>query len=151
MSRPVPFHPSTLHHHTTTPCYGIVYSHNPGGNYSEAFHKDPTSGGIAIKITTSSNGLYTGAPQQIFAYSLDGNALWYDLSTVYGDPFSGSHLTVTQDGSPSIDWPNGISPGGSQVKEGVSDRDVVFTACAGSVSVRGRMYRRRVMTDHVSS
>lgn len=101
-----------------------------GQSFSEPLHRDPTSGGIAIKITKVNNGLYTGAPQQIFSYSLDGSLVWYDLSTVFGEPFNGQHITVTSSGCPTIDWPNGSNPGGSQVKVCSSDHDVVFTACA---------------------
>lgn len=101
-----------------------------GGSYSEVLHQDATSGGIALKITTTSDGLFTGAPTQIFSYSLDGSQVWYDLSAVMGEPFNGKHLTVTSDGSGTIDWPTGSNPGGSQVKVGSSEKDVVFTACA---------------------
>jgi hypothetical protein len=52
------------------------------------------------------------------------------MSTAFGEPFLGKRVTVTSSGSPSIDWANGSNPGGSQVKVGVSDKDVVFTACA---------------------
>jgi len=101
-----------------------------GKNYTEALHHDPTTGGIALKIATTADGLYTGAPTQIFSYSLDSAQVWYDLSAVMGEPFSGKHLTVTSAGSGTIDWPTGSNPGGSQVKVGSSDKDVVFTACA---------------------
>lgn len=101
-----------------------------GGNFSEPLHSDATSGGIALKITAVDDGLYNGSPQQIFSYSLDGGSVWYDLSTAFGEPFSGKHVTVTSSGSPTIDWPNGSNPGGSQVKVGSSDQNVVFTACA---------------------
>ncbi|PVH92660.1 hypothetical protein DM02DRAFT_268598 [Periconia macrospinosa] len=102
----------------------------PAGNFSEAFHRDATTGGIALKITRVADGLYNGSPQQIFSYSLDGATVWYDLSTAFGEPFAGSKITVTQEGSRSIEWPTGSNPGGSQVKAGVSEKDVVFTACA---------------------
>jgi hypothetical protein len=76
------------------------------------------------------DGLFNGAPQQTFSYSLDGASVWYDLSTVFGEPFNGQHIKVTSNGSPTIDWPTGSNPGGSQVKVGNSANDVVFTACA---------------------
>ncbi|KAF2008109.1 putative BYS1 domain protein [Amniculicola lignicola CBS 123094] len=102
----------------------------PGGTYSEALHYDAKSGGIAIKITKTQDGLYSGAPTQVFAYTLDGASVWYDLSTVFGEPFSGSHLTVTSNSCGTIDWPKGTHPGGSQVKVCGSGNNVVFTACA---------------------
>ena len=42
-----------------------------GTNYTEAYHRDANSGGIALKITKTNDGLFTGAPTQIFSYSLD--------------------------------------------------------------------------------
>ena len=54
----------------------------------------------------------------------------YDLSTAFGEPFQGRRVTVTSSGSPTIDWPKGSNPGGSQVKVGDSSKDVVFTAYA---------------------
>ncbi|KAF2267186.1 hypothetical protein CC78DRAFT_530984 [Lojkania enalia] len=101
-----------------------------GGQYSEQLHRDPASGGIAIKMTKVNDGLYTGAPEQIFAYSLDNDKTWYDMSTVFGEPFKGQHLKVICGGGGTIDWPNGVHPGGSQVKVCSSKNDVIFTACA---------------------
>lgn len=99
----------------------------PGASWSEALHRDATTGGIAIKITKTADGLYTGAPTQIFSYSLDNAQVWYDLSTVFGEPFNGQRLTVTSKNGPTIDWPRGSHPGGSQVKVTSSNDNVVFT------------------------
>lgn len=102
-----------------------------GGSYAEGFVKDPTTGGKALKITIPADGLYSGAPQTNFAYSLDGGNIWYDLSDVFGDPFAGRKLVVSSAATcPSIVWPAGTSPGGSQTKVCGSDQDVVFTICA---------------------
>ncbi|KAF2742379.1 putative BYS1 domain protein [Sporormia fimetaria CBS 119925] len=101
----------------------------PGQNYTEALRRDPTTGGIALKMTKTPDGLYTGAPTQIFSYSLDGSLVWYDMSAVFGAPFNGQRLTVSGGGG-TIDWPQGTNPGGSQVKLSSSDSNVVFTACA---------------------
>ncbi|KAJ9326398.1 hypothetical protein DTO027B5_2705 [Paecilomyces variotii] len=68
---------------------------NPGCEYSEVFRTDPSSGGIAIKITRTENGLYDGSAQTDFAYALDNNGVYYDLSDVFGDPFSGTSVVVT--------------------------------------------------------
>ncbi|KAF2799819.1 hypothetical protein K505DRAFT_356295 [Melanomma pulvis-pyrius CBS 109.77] len=100
----------------------------PGGTYTEALHHDATTGGIAIKITKTNDGLYTGAPTQVFSYSLDGAQVWYDLSTVFGEPFNGQRITVASATGGTIDWPQGKNPGGSQVKVASSDGNVVFTA-----------------------
>ncbi|KAF2175111.1 hypothetical protein K469DRAFT_647454 [Zopfia rhizophila CBS 207.26] len=101
-----------------------------GASFTEQFHRDPQTGGIAIKITKVADGLNQGAPTQIFSYSLDGAQVWYDLSAVMGEPFNGQHVTVTSSGCGTIDWPRGTHPGGSQVKVCSSNNDVVFTACA---------------------
>ena len=102
----------------------------PGGKYTEALHTADKAGGIALKITTVNDGLYTGAAQQIFAYTLDGANVWYDLSDVFGEPFKGHRLTVSAPGGGTIDWPAGTNPGGSQVKVAPSTGDVTFTAFA---------------------
>ncbi|KAF1973588.1 hypothetical protein BU23DRAFT_133277 [Bimuria novae-zelandiae CBS 107.79] len=99
-----------------------------GKSWSEALHTDEKTGGIAIKITTEDDGIFTGAAQQIFAYNLDGEKVWYDLSTVDGAPFEGTHVKVTNRRNPTIDWPEGTNPGGefSQIKAGDAAKDVVL-------------------------
>ncbi|KAK5656897.1 hypothetical protein OQA88_4448 [Cercophora sp. LCS_1] len=106
-----------------------------GGSYSEGFVRDPVTGGKALKVTKSPNGLYTGAPQLNYAYSLDGDKVWYDLSTVFGDVFPGSKVVVASaEGScPAIVWNNGTPPPGSQVKVCTSAKDVTLYLCAGTV------------------
>ncbi|KAL0938555.1 Bys1 family protein [Colletotrichum truncatum] len=103
-----------------------------GGAYSETFYRDPVTGGKALKITLARDGLFTGAAQLNFAYNLDGGQVWYDLSTVFGDAFRGAKLVVAsrQTTCPAIVWPQGVSPGGSQVKVCTSEQDVVLTLCS---------------------
>ncbi|KAF3392740.1 Antigenic thaumatin-like protein [Penicillium rolfsii] len=105
-----------------------------GGTYSEVLHHDPASGGIAIKLTTVANGLYNGSPQTNFAYTLDGQQVWYDLSDVFGDPFSNHAINVKASAScPSICWPSGIATSGaSQVKVCDANSDVTLTLCSGT-------------------
>ncbi|KAH6626507.1 Bys1 family protein [Chaetomium sp. MPI-SDFR-AT-0129] len=105
------------------------YTLNKGGYYSEEFTKDPVTGGKAFKITKTIDGLYTGAPQTIFAYSLDNDKVWYDLSDVFGDAFNGKKLVVAsaETTCPSIIWPTGVPPAGSQVKVCTSTQDVKLT------------------------
>ncbi|PHH86718.1 hypothetical protein CDD83_9852 [Cordyceps sp. RAO-2017] len=103
-----------------------------GRTYSEPFTRDPQSGGRAIKITLRPDGLLRGDPETDFAYNLDGNTIWYDLSDVMGDPFKG-HRLVEASSNPScprIVWENGIPPAGSQVKNCQADADVTLTLCA---------------------
>lgn len=110
------------------------YTVASGGTYSEVLHHDPASGGIAIKLTTVEGGLYNGSPQTNFAYTLDGAQVWYDLSDVFGDPFSGHAIGVKSSSScPSICWPQGVATSGaSQVKVCDSNSDVTLTLCSGT-------------------
>ncbi|TPX13615.1 uncharacterized protein E0L32_006086 [Thyridium curvatum] len=105
---------------------------DPKTEYSEEFVKDPVTGGKALKITRVPNGLYNGAPQTIFAYSLDNAQVWYDLSDTFGDAFAGSKLVEASanQNCPAIVWDNGVPPAGSQVKTCTADADVTLTLCA---------------------
>ncbi|KKK15332.1 hypothetical protein P175DRAFT_0438300 [Aspergillus ochraceoroseus IBT 24754] len=113
---------------------GPMQTLNPGASYSEEFYHDPASGGIAIKITDTPNGLYDGSPELIYAYTLDPTNLFYDLSSIFGNAFEGETLAV-KSGSPScpsICWADGISPAGSQVKSCGPDANETLTLCASS-------------------
>ena len=50
----------------------------PYSAYSQEYYYDDKSGGISLKVCTSDDGLYTGAPQTIYAYTLDqsGGQVW---------------------------------------------------------------------------
>ncbi|KAK0727811.1 hypothetical protein B0T26DRAFT_672430 [Lasiosphaeria miniovina] len=102
------------------------------GSYGEEFTRDPVTGGKALKITKTTDGLYTGQPQTIFAYSLINDGVYYDLSDVFGDAFAGSKLVeASADAScPVISWPNGTPPAGSQVKVCTAEKDITLTLCA---------------------
>ncbi|RCI12243.1 hypothetical protein L249_0927 [Ophiocordyceps polyrhachis-furcata BCC 54312] len=103
-----------------------------GGVYEEFFAHDATSGGRALKITRTPDGLFTGQPQTIFAYSLNGDIVFYDLSDVFGDDFVGNRLEVTSkpDNCEPIIWRDGMPPAGSQVKSCVALSDITLTMCA---------------------
>ncbi|KAL4782763.1 hypothetical protein BJX76DRAFT_358580 [Aspergillus varians] len=109
-----------------------VHTINPGDTFSEQFHRDPTSGGISLKISPKPDGLYDGSPQLIFAYTLDPSQVWYDLSTVFGSSFEGDVLTVTSNNEdcPTVCWPDGTQPAGSQVKTCEPTSDKTLTLCA---------------------
>lgn len=101
----------------------------PGECYVETFRHDPKSGGIAIKITTLSDGLLKSAPMTIFAYNLAGDGkVWYDLSDIFGDPFTG-YPVVLSPAEPAISWGNGQPPAGSSVHVQDSVNDLVLTLC----------------------
>ena len=100
----------------------------PGIRYGETFRHDHNSGGIAIKISTEQNGLYDSAPLTVFAYNLNGDNVWYDLSDVFGDPFKG-HSVVLSPAEPPIHWADGIPPAGSQVRVRNASDDLVLTLC----------------------
>jgi hypothetical protein len=104
-----------------------------GGSYSEQFVVDPSSGGKALKITRESDGLFTSKPQTDFAYSLSGDRIFYDLSDVFGDPFSGLQIKVapTDTSCPSIVWGSGFSASfQSNVHDCSADADVSLTLCS---------------------
>ena len=100
----------------------------PYGRFSETYRHDPETGGIALKISTVHDGLYTSSPITIFAYNLVGDKVWYDLSDVFGDPFAGHPVTL-KPAEPEIYWQNGISPSGSMVRERDASGDLVLTLC----------------------
>ncbi|CAO2654023.1 Nn.00g107560.m01.CDS01 [Neocucurbitaria sp. VM-36] len=86
-------------------------------SYSETFHRDPASGGIALKITNYEDGLFKpNASQTIFSYNLDVNQIWYDMSDVFGDGFAGRTLSLklTDSSCEEIVWGSGKPPAGSQ-------------------------------------
>ncbi|OAL02196.1 hypothetical protein IQ06DRAFT_346787 [Phaeosphaeriaceae sp. SRC1lsM3a] len=101
-----------------------------GGIYLEPLRKDPSSGGIAIKITRGPNGLYNGEPQQVFSYNLADGKVWYDLSDVFGAPFKGNRIEVTSTTGGDIIWPAGTNPGGSQLRQAPDEENVWFTVYA---------------------
>lgn len=78
-------------------------------------------------MTRGPDGLFNGEPQQVFSYNLEGEQVWYDLSSVFGAPFVGYRAEVTSDTGGPIVWPTGIHPGGSQVKVAPSSENVWFT------------------------
>ncbi|CCE32901.1 hypothetical protein E4U35_007516 [Claviceps purpurea] len=105
-----------------------------GGSYSEVFTRDPKTGGRAIKITRGEFGLFNNEPQTVFAYTLNDQTIWYDLSDVFGDAFKGSKMVVksVDKACPAIVWPNGLpmGPGVSEVKNCGVGADVKLSLCA---------------------
>lgn len=107
------------------------------GGYSELYRTDDTTGGIALKMTLEEDGLTTGKPETIFSYALnDGESkVYYDLSDVFGDPFSGHTLSVTpaEESCNSICWNGGISASfASNTEACTQDSSVTLTLCADS-------------------
>jgi hypothetical protein len=98
-----------------------------GGLYLEPLRKDPSSGGIALKITRGPDGLYNGEPQQVFSYNLADRQVWYDLSSVFGAPFKGNRIEVTSNTGGDIIWAAGTNPGGSQLRHAPDEENVWFT------------------------
>jgi hypothetical protein len=68
----------------------------------------------------------------VFAYSLEGSQVWYDLSSVFGDPFAGQRVEVTSASGGAILWGKGTHPGGSQVKVTSSEENVLLTVSGGA-------------------
>lgn len=100
----------------------------PSGRFSEIYRHDKESGGIALKISTMHDGLYSSSPMTVFAYNLANGSVWYDLSDVFGDPFSG-HPVVLRPAEPEIFWQDGIPPRGSMVRMQEASVDLILTVC----------------------
>ncbi|PFH59107.1 hypothetical protein XA68_12798 [Ophiocordyceps unilateralis] len=103
-----------------------------GKTFEEGYVQDHVTGGKAIKITQAVDGLNRGDPQTIFAYSLSGDTIFYDLSDAFGDAFTGNRLKVSGNSNACgrIVWLDGTPPAGSQVKSCTSTADVTLTLCA---------------------
>lgn len=100
----------------------------PSKNFTETYRVDRLTGGIALKITTVKDGLFNSSPQTIFAYNLDGQKVWYDLADVFGDPFKGHPVSLLPS-EPTVFWPNGTPPGGSEVRVKPSTQDLRLYLC----------------------
>ncbi|KAF2715493.1 hypothetical protein K504DRAFT_457654 [Pleomassaria siparia CBS 279.74] len=101
-------------------------------SYSEIFHHDPLSGGIALKLSAVEGGIFKpNVSQTNFAYNLDGSQIWYDMSDIFGDGFEGRTMTIkpTDTSCQSIVWPFGKSPAGSQVKNCEANTNLELTFC----------------------
>ncbi|KAG5920413.1 hypothetical protein E4U42_006204 [Claviceps africana] len=103
-----------------------------GASYGEKFAQDPKTGGRALKVTRGANGLFSGEPQTVFAYTLKDAAVWYDLSDVFGDAFANFTLVVASADTacPAIVWPKGTPLAGSQVKNCGPEANVTLALCA---------------------
>ncbi|KAF2004128.1 hypothetical protein P154DRAFT_485875 [Amniculicola lignicola CBS 123094] len=124
-------------------------------SYSEVFHHDPISGGIAIKMTASENGLFNpNVSQTIFAYNLDGGTIWYDMSDLFGDGFLGRRMYVKPSvtSCPEIAWPFGKLPSGegSQVRHCTAETDLTLTFCTDNCLPSWSMCGDSVPNDHRS-
>lgn len=99
-----------------------------GAHYTESFRHDEKTGGISLKVTRVAHGLYSSAPQTVFAYNVVGDSVWYDLSDVFGDPFKGSSVTLLPS-EPVIRWSDGVPPVGSMVRVVGVGEDLRLTLC----------------------
>ncbi|KAF2465455.1 uncharacterized protein BDR25DRAFT_346014 [Lindgomyces ingoldianus] len=113
---------------------GPTTSLQPGQTWSEELHFDPVTG-VAIKVTTTKNGLATGKPEIDFTYTLNQpeGMVYYDLSTVnkMDAPFTNGQLLVTTPSvdCPSISWPNSRQPPDDRT-EACQITDILLTLCA---------------------
>ncbi|KAJ4367909.1 hypothetical protein N0V86_009749 [Didymella sp. IMI 355093] len=116
---------STISNQTTLP---------KDSSYGKLFDTDPMSGGIALKITSTPEGLFTpNASQLIFAYNIDDSYVWYDMSSLFGDGFAGRTLKIqpSDDACESITWYDGRTPSGSQVRKCPRETSLELTFCTG--------------------
>ena len=132
-------HQAIVVNHCAFPVYlwsvgqAISSEHNisSNGSYAEVFHIDPVTGGIAIKVTRDPQGLYDGAAQLLFQYSLAGSTVWYNVADVSGDPFAGKRVAVVpnEESCPSIVWSDGVPPASEQIASCNSAANLVLTLC----------------------
>jgi hypothetical protein len=116
---------STISNQTTLP---------KDSSYSEIFHSDPESGGISIKITSTPDGIFqNGTSQLVFAYSIDGSTVRYNLTSVFGDGFAGRTLRVqpSDEKCDSISWYDGRAPKDGQIKSCERETNLELTFCTG--------------------
>jgi hypothetical protein len=116
---------------TISPIHTLA-ANGTGTPYTEPLHYDPATG-IAIKIGTTDNALWTGAPLLHFSYALNNaeGSIYYDLSSAFGtDPLLMGRKFVVKGSKPdvpSIEWTGG-SPSGTRAYFG--DTDLGLTLCA---------------------
>ena len=127
--------PNTLYLWSVASNVSDQFTLGPGTTYTEAIHTDPVSGGIAIKITETENGLGIGAPQLIFAYTLNPaeNSVYYDLNTVFGNPIGGRQhkIETGASGCPSLELANGTrAEGSAKTVACFQDTDLTLRLCS---------------------
>ncbi|MCJ1332757.1 hypothetical protein MMC10_009451 [Thelotrema lepadinum] len=74
---------------------GPLQTIKAGGSYSEQFHTSGNGGGISLKMdkTGDPTGSGSGNIEQ-FEYTLSGSTVYYDLSTINGNPFVAYHNAI---------------------------------------------------------
>lgn len=114
---------------------GPVQTIDPSWTYSSALRTRSTSGGVALKVGTTPDALWTGAPTLHLSYTNNNESIWYDLSTVFGfDPlFQGKNVSVhgtpgKNPEVPTILWPG--SPQPQQVKVYNGNTNLYLVLCA---------------------
>lgn len=100
-------------------------------SYTEQYRNDPQTGGITLKVTAVADGIFTGAPELDYGYTLDNQTVWYDISDVNGDPFANSTVALvpTDNTCQSYTWADGVSPSGINTAPCSSDADLQLTLC----------------------
>jgi len=103
-------------------------------SYSEEYHRDAASGGMALKVTAVEGGLFKpNVSQLIFAYNLDPTQVWYDMSALFGEGFAGRTIKITSTDSScdSVGWYSGRQPAGSNIRSCGNQADLELTFCTG--------------------
>lgn len=124
---PSPTGQAIVQNNCKAPIYLWVVGHEPtydtsiaaGEAFAQTYWHDAVTGGVALKITTLVDGLYSRAPQLILAYTLNDaeGLVYYDLSTVFGSPFEGQEVRLVvgrgQGQDQVVEWKNGLPSQGS--------------------------------------
>lgn len=112
---------------------GKTQTLHTGENFTEEFHRDSTSGGITLKLTTERGGIFTNSPETDYAYTLDTDTatVWYDISDVNGDPFANHTVALLpdHDSCEAFVWQDGVPPQGIHTASCSADGDVKLILC----------------------
>lgn len=99
----------------------------------DSFCEEYDGAGVALKVSNQTDALANGLPMTIFAYSLDkaSNKVWYDLSGVNGDAFSGHRVALQPNSSQCAGtvWPNGTKENPMAGVVCPAQNDLVLSVC----------------------
>ena len=74
---------------------GALQTITAGGSYSEQFRTTSTGAGVSLKIDKTGDPTGSGAGNIVqFEYTLSGSTVYYDLSTLDGNPFKAYYQAI---------------------------------------------------------
>ena len=74
---------------------GALQTIKAGGSYSEQFRVSGTGAGISLKVDKTGDPTGSGSGNIVqFEYTLSGSTVYYDLSTLNGNPFQAYYQAI---------------------------------------------------------